>query len=198
MVSGFPHRSQFGSSRILDLYALLLVQTVRFRIWKAVSRVFDVMTGSRSVWYALLNTLCDGLIAMLSLILVPYAGANKPAKYISNVQFSFKKLAAQWLAILKAGQSLFACFENLSATSKAFGAKQLRCSETTLTGESLFHISTPLGIEPRPLMIGSKRVDHWTSGTVCECSGIAGSPQGSSPAADYVGCEAERRTLQRA
>ncbi len=47
----------------------------------------------------------------------------------------------------------------------------------TLTGESWFHISTPLRIEPRSLMAGSKRVDHWTSGTVCECSEIAGSPQ---------------------
>jgi hypothetical protein len=27
-------------------------------------------------------------------------------------------------------------------------------------------------------MTGSKWVDHWTSGTVCECSEIAGSPQG--------------------
>jgi hypothetical protein len=26
-------------------------------------------------------------------------------------------------------------------------------------------------------MTGSKRVEHWTSGTVCECSEIAGSPQ---------------------
>jgi hypothetical protein len=25
-------------------------------------------------------------------------------------------------------------------------------------------------------MTGSKRLDHWTSGTVCECSEIAGSP----------------------
>ncbi len=50
-----------------------------------------------------------------------------------------------------------------------------QCSETTLTGESQFHISTPLGIEPGSLMTGSKRVDHWTSGTVCECSEIAGS-----------------------
>jgi hypothetical protein len=52
-----------------------------------------------------------------------------------------------------------------------------QCSETTLTGESQFHISTPLGIEPGSLMTGSKWVDHWTSGTVCECSEIAGSPQ---------------------
>jgi hypothetical protein len=44
-----------------------------------------------------------------------------------------------------------------------------------LTGESRFHISTPLGIEPRSLMTGNKRVDHWTSGTVYECSEVAGS-----------------------
>jgi hypothetical protein len=48
-----------------------------------------------------------------------------------------------------------------------------QCSETTLTGECWFHISTPLGIEPGSLMMGSKRVDHRTSGT-------AGSPQGES------------------
>ncbi len=36
-----------------------------------------------------------------------------------------------------------------------------------LTGESRFHIGTPLGIEHWPLMTGSKRVDHWTSGAVC-------------------------------
>jgi hypothetical protein len=53
---------------------------------------------------------------------------------------------------------------------------------------------TPLGIEPGPFMMGSKRVDHWTSGTVYKCSEIAGSPQGSPPSADYVGCEAGRRT----
>jgi hypothetical protein len=43
-------------------------------------------------------------------------------------------------------------------------------------------------------MAGSKRVDHWTSGTMYECSEIAGSPQGSPLAADYVGCEVGRRT----
>ncbi len=53
------------------------------------------------------------------------------------------------------------------------------CSETTLTGESWFHISTPLGIEPGSLMTGSKWVTHWTSETVYECSEIEGSPQGS-------------------
>jgi hypothetical protein len=29
-------------------------------------------------------------------------------------------------------------------------------------------------------------VDHWTSGTVYECSEIAGSPEGPPPAAHYV------------
>jgi hypothetical protein len=36
------------------------------------------------------------------------------------------------------------------------------CSETALAGESQFHISTPWGLNPGPLMTGSKRVDHWT------------------------------------
>jgi hypothetical protein len=43
-------------------------------------------------------------------------------------------------------------------------------------------------------MMGSKQVDHWASGTVYECSEIAGSPQGAPPAADYVCCEAGGRT----
>ncbi len=43
-------------------------------------------------------------------------------------------------------------------------------------------------------MTGSKGMTHWTSETVCECSEIAGSPQGSPPAADYVGYKAGRRT----
>jgi hypothetical protein len=64
-------------------------------------------------------------------------------------------------------------------------------------GESWIHIRIPLGIEPRSLMTGSKRVDHWTSGTVCECIEIAGSPQGSPPAADYVGCEVGRKTCNK-
>ncbi len=41
-----------------------------------------------------------------------------------------------------------------------------------LIGESRFHRSTPLGIEPRSLMTGSRWVDHWTSGTAYECSKI--------------------------
>jgi hypothetical protein len=73
--------------------------------------------------------------------------------------------------------------------------KREHWSETTLTGESRFHLSTTLGIEPGSLMRGSKQVDHWTRGTVCEYSEIAGSPQDSPPppAADYVSCEARRR-----
>jgi hypothetical protein len=63
-----------------------------------------------------------------------------------------------------------------------------------LTGESRFYISTPLRIEPRPLKTGSKWVVHWTSETWYECSEIACSLQGFPPAADYVNCEARRRT----
>ncbi len=51
-----------------------------------------------------------------------------------------------------------------------------QCSKTMLTGESRFHISTPLGIEPRSLMTGSKWADRWSSGTEYEYSEIAGSP----------------------
>ncbi len=51
------------------------------------------------------------------------------------------------------------------------------CSETPLTRDSRFHTSTPPGIEPGSLIMGSKQVDHWTSGTVCESSEIAGSRQ---------------------
>jgi hypothetical protein len=42
--------------------------------------------------------------------------------------------------------------------------------------------------------MGSKQVDHLASGTVFECSEIAGSPQGSPPAANFVGYEARRKT----
>jgi hypothetical protein len=75
--------------------------------------------------------------------------------------------------------------------------KICNCSKTTLKGESRFHISTPLGIEPGSLMTGIKRVVHLTSKTWYECSEIAGSQQGSPPAADYVGCEAGRRTCSK-
>jgi hypothetical protein len=75
-----------------------------------------------------------------------------------------------------------------------YAQKILVCSETTLTKESQLHKSTPLGVEHGSLRTGSKQVDHWTSGTVYECSEIAGSLQGSPPAAVYVSCEARRRT----
>ncbi len=65
----------------------------------------------------------------------------------------------------------------LSLAESVFGAPIVLPNEflqsDELAGESRFHISTPLGIEPGSLMTGSKRVDHWTSGTVCECSEIA-------------------------
>jgi hypothetical protein len=46
-------------------------------------------------------------------------------------------------------------------------------------------------------MTRSKGLTLWTSETVCECSVIAGSPQGCPPAADYVGWEAGRRTCSK-
>ncbi len=54
------------------------------------------------------------------------------------------------------------------------------------TGESLFHISTPLGIEPGSLMTGSKGLTHWNSETVCEYSEIAGSPPSVSERGLYI------------
>jgi hypothetical protein len=46
-----------------------------------------------------------------------------------------------------------------------------------LMGESWFHISTLLGIEPGSLMTGNKRVDRWTSGIMSKPSEIALSQQ---------------------
>jgi hypothetical protein len=43
-------------------------------------------------------------------------------------------------------------------------------------------------------MMGSKGLTYWTSETVLDRSEIAGYPQGSPPATNYVGCEARRRT----
>ncbi len=57
------------------------------------------------------------------------------------------------------------------------GTQLSNCSETALTRESRFHISTPLGIEPGVLMTGGKWVVQWTSEqccgaeTFCFCSG---------------------------
>jgi hypothetical protein len=38
-------------------------------------------------------------------------------------------------------------------------------SMTTLTGESLFHLSPPRGFKPGSLVSGSKGLVHWTSET---------------------------------
>jgi hypothetical protein len=60
------------------------------------------------------------------------------------------------------------------------------CSETTLTGESRFYISTPLGIEPGSLrMTGSTGLTHWTSETVCECRLSYVIPEHSGESAEY-------------
>jgi hypothetical protein len=62
-----------------------------------------------------------------------------------------------------------------------------QCSETTLTGESRFHIhvSTRLDIKPGSLITGSKGLTHWTSETVWECSEIAGSAQSDSHSEEH-------------
>jgi hypothetical protein len=57
------------------------------------------------------------------------------------------------------------CSVDVLLVDVPFRHRGQQCSETTLTGESWFHISIPLGIEPRSLMTGSKRVVHWTSET---------------------------------
>ncbi len=77
-----------------------------------------------------------------------------------------------------------------------WSSKWLYCSETTLTGESRFHISPPRGFEPGSLVTGSKQVVHWTSETWWERSEIAGSPQGSPPAADSVVVKPEGRPAE--
>ncbi len=61
-----------------------------------------------------------------------------------------------------------------------------QCSETTLTGESRFHTSTP----PGDLNLGSlwreaNRLVHWTSETWWESCEIAGSPQGNINVREY-------------
>jgi hypothetical protein len=73
----------------------------------------------------------------------------------------------------------------------------LYCSETTLTGESRFHISPPGDLNLWPLWREANRLVHWTSETWWESCETAGSPQGSPPpppAANSVGCEARRET----
>jgi hypothetical protein len=50
-------------------------------------------------------------------------------------------------------------------TFKTLKIKGTGCSETTLTGESRFHISPPRGFEAESLVAGSKQVVHWTSET---------------------------------
>jgi hypothetical protein len=71
------------------------------------------------------------------------------------------------------------CFRTKPASDESTMTNHFRghqWTETMLTEESRFHTSTPLGIIPGSLITGSKQVDHWTSGTVYECSEIAGSP----------------------
>ncbi len=54
-----------------------------------------------------------------------------------------------------------------------------QCSDTMLTGESQFHISTPPGdLNLWPLVREANRLVHWTSETWWGSCEIAGSPQG--------------------
>ncbi len=55
-----------GLSLMRDLNALLFVQTVHLRTWKAVSLVLDVRDGSLRRWKALLNVCMVGRMWMLS------------------------------------------------------------------------------------------------------------------------------------
>ncbi len=66
-----------------------------------------------------------------------------------------------------------------------------------LIGEIPVSHKSPRDFEPGSLVTGSKQVVHWTSETWWEWSMIAGSPQGSHPAADSLGCEARKGELQR-
>jgi hypothetical protein len=74
-----------------------------------------------------------------------------------------------------------------------------QCSETTLTGGSWFHISTPLGIWTRVSHDGSKRAVYWTSETWWEWSEISGSPQYGLSDAFWksVSSQIPRRLLER-
>ncbi len=58
------------------------------------------------------------------------------------------------------------CLRHRLCTFTCTCSFRISCSETTLTGESRFHISTLLGIEPGSFMTGSKGLTHWTSETV--------------------------------
>jgi hypothetical protein len=56
------------------------------------------------------------------------------------------------------------------------------------------HMYPPGDLNLWPLWWEANRLVHWTSETWWESCEIAGSPQGSPPAADSVGCEARRET----
>jgi hypothetical protein len=95
-------------------------------------------------------------------------------------------------------QNLFCCFlPSMTVHRKqALGGGQIweMCSETSLTGESRFHISPPRGFEPVTLVAGSKQVsplDQWDMVRIMwDCRLSTGLP----PAADCIGCEARRET----
>ncbi len=82
-----------------------------------------------------------------------------------------------------------ACPQPFRTATLSMLLRMWSCSETMVTGESQFNISTPQEIWTRVPCVR-------TSETWWEWSEIAGSPQGSPPAADSVGCEAGRETCR--
>ncbi len=75
-----------------------------------------------------------------------------------------------WRFLVVASSESFLCI--------ALSLLWLWCSETTLTGESRFYISTPLGIWTWVPCDGKQPVVHWTSETWWEWSEIVGCQQG--------------------
>jgi hypothetical protein len=99
------------------------------------------------------------------------------------------------------GNSCFVGIINISDTiltawpsKKSLSVKASLCSETSLTGESRFQLSIPPeDLNLRPLWREANRLVHWTSETWWDSCEIAGSPQGSPPAADSVVVKTEGR-----
>jgi hypothetical protein len=59
---------------------------------------------------------------------------------------------------------------------RSCGSKRNKLYDCTIRRIRVSH-KYPPGIEPGSLMMGSKRVIHWTSETMYECGEIAGSAQ---------------------
>ncbi len=107
---------------------------------------------------------------------------------LDHALFCLENILVRLETVLMCLESVLMCLESvlICLESVLMHLEPVMCSKTTLTGESRFHISIPQGIRTR--------VVHWTHEIWWEGSEIAGSPQGSPPAADSVGYEAGRET----